>query len=124
MPGRVEGKGIVITGAASGMGRAFALACASEGASVGVLDRDEVGAERVCEEIRDRVGGPAIALVADVSQRGQVASAPDRFIENVGNLDVLFNDAGLNRPMHLIDVTEENWYAIMNVNALGCLIGI
>jgi len=124
MPGRVEGKGIVITGAASGMGRAFALAFAGEGASVGVLDRDEVGAERVAEEIRDRVGSPAIALAADVRHRDQVAAALDRFIDRLGSLDVLFNNAGLNRPMHLIDVTEDNWHAIMDVNALGCLIGI
>jgi 3-hydroxybutyrate dehydrogenase len=61
MPGRVDGKGIVITGAANGMGRAFTFAFASEGGHVGVLDRDEAGAERVAEEIRDRAGGPAIA---------------------------------------------------------------
>jgi len=87
MPGRVEGKGIVITGAASGMGRAFAMAFASQGARVGILDRDEAGAERVSEEIRDRVGAQAIALVADVSQRGQVAAALDRFIDRLGSLD-------------------------------------
>jgi meso-butanediol dehydrogenase / (S,S)-butanediol dehydrogenase / diacetyl reductase len=124
VPGRVEAKGIVITGAASGMGRAFAHALASEGASIGVLDRDKDGAERVADEIRDRVGVPVVALAADVSQRGEVADALDRFIARVGRLDVLFNNAGLNRPMHLIDVTEDNWHAIMDVNALGCLIGI
>jgi meso-butanediol dehydrogenase/(S,S)-butanediol dehydrogenase/diacetyl reductase len=121
--GRVAGKGIVITGAGSGMGRAFALGLAREGATVGVLDRDAAAAERVHSEI-EAESGSSIALTADVSKRSEVAAALDAFTAAVGPLDVLFNNAGFNRPMHLLDVTEENWHAIMDVNALGTLIGI
>ena len=123
MAGRVEGTRIVITGAGSGMGRAFALALAREGGVVGVLDRDADAAQRVAAEI-DAAGGVAHALAADVSVRAQVAAALDTFVAASGGLDVLFNNAGFNRPMHLLDVTEENWHSIMDVNALGTLIGI
>jgi meso-butanediol dehydrogenase / (S,S)-butanediol dehydrogenase / diacetyl reductase len=121
--GRLSGKAVVITGAASGMGRAFALAFAREGATVGILDRDGEAAERVVTEVASE-GGGAISLTADVSRRDQVVAALDSFVSAVGALDVLFNNAGLNRPMHFLDVTEENWHSIMDVNALGTLIGI
>lgn len=123
MARRVEGKAIVITGAGSGMGRAFALALAAEGALVGVLDRDAAAAETVAKAIEVE-GNRAVALAADVSVRSQVAAALDAFVAQAGRLDVLFNNAGFNRPMHLMDVTEDNWHAIMDVNALGTLIGI
>lgn len=121
--GRVAGKSIVVTGSGSGMGRAFVLALAREGATVGVLDMRSDAAEGVRDEVV-AAGGKAMALSADVSRRDQVAAALDSFVETAGRLDVLFNNAGFNRPMHLMDVTEENWHSIMNVNALGTLIGI
>lgn len=75
------------------------------------------------EDIRGS-GGSAIALGADVTNRTEVASALDDFVSQAGGLDVMFNVAGLNVPMHLLDVTEENWRMILDVNALGTLIGI
>ena len=123
MPGRVEDKRIVITGAGSGMGRAFALAMAREGGTVGVLDLREKAARSVCDELAaEKLVG--IPLTADVSKRDQVVAAFDSFLEQAGRLDVLFNNAGFNKPLHLMDVTEENWHSIMDVNALGTLIGI
>jgi meso-butanediol dehydrogenase/(S,S)-butanediol dehydrogenase/diacetyl reductase len=121
--GRVQGLGIVVTGAGSGLGRAFSLALAREGAAVGVLDLDNAAADRVRDEI-EVAGGSAVSLAADVSRREQVVDALDAFVGQAGRLDVMFNNAGFNQPMHLIDVTEDNWHAIMNVNALGTLIGI
>jgi meso-butanediol dehydrogenase/(S,S)-butanediol dehydrogenase/diacetyl reductase len=121
--GRVQGLGIVVTGAGSGLGRAFSLALAREGAAVGVLDLDNAAADRVRDEI-EVAGGSAVSLAADVSRREQVEDALDAFVGQAGRLDVMFNNAGFNQPMHLIDVTEDNWHAIMNVNALGTLIGI
>jgi meso-butanediol dehydrogenase/(S,S)-butanediol dehydrogenase/diacetyl reductase len=113
----------VITGAGSGMGRAFAIALAEQGAVVGVLDRDEAAAEKTTAEITGQ-GNQAIALRADVTSRADIVAALDRFVADAGGLDVMFNNAGFNKPMRLLDVTEENWHAIMTVNALGTLIGI
>jgi meso-butanediol dehydrogenase/(S,S)-butanediol dehydrogenase/diacetyl reductase len=121
--GRLVDQRIVITGAASGMGHAFAAAFARDGATVGVLDRDAVAAEKVAAEITG-AGHDAIALVADVTDRAAVATALDSFVDQAGHLDTMFNNAGFNRPMHLLDVTEDNWNSIMAVNALGTLIGI
>jgi len=123
MAGRVTGKCVVITGAGSGMGRAFALALAREGAFVGILDLDPAKAQAVVGEV-EAESGRALALAADVSKRDEVVSALDAFVEQAGRLDVLFNNAGFNKPMHLLDVTDDNWHAIMDVNALGTLIGI
>lgn len=123
MTGRVEGKAIVITGAGSGMGRAFARGLAQEGATVGVLDLDRAAAESVVGEITSE-SGRAVALSADVSKRDQVAAAFDAFVADAGRIDVLFNNAGLNVPMHLLDVTDDNWHRIMDVNAFGVLLGI
>jgi meso-butanediol dehydrogenase/(S,S)-butanediol dehydrogenase/diacetyl reductase len=121
--GRVQDKAIIVTGAGSGMGRAFALGLAREGAIVGVLDMRRAAADVVVEAIHSE-SLQAFALVADVSKRDQVAAAFDLFVAQAGRLDVLFNNAGFNQPMHLLDVTEANWHAIMDVNALGTLLGI
>jgi meso-butanediol dehydrogenase/(S,S)-butanediol dehydrogenase/diacetyl reductase len=125
MIGRVTGKGIVVTGAGSGLGRAIALKLAGEGATLGVVDINADAAGRVAAEIAALPdAAPALALRADVSKRSEVAAALDAFVAHAGRLDVMFNNAGLNRPMRLLDVTEDNWRSIMDVNALGTLIGI
>ena len=123
MSGRVEGKRIIITGAGSGMGRAFALGLAREGATVGVLDLAMDAAARVVDELAAE-GLTGIALSADVSKRDEVVAAFDAFVSTAGRLDVLFNNAGFNVPMHLLDVTDENWHSIMDVNTFGVLVGI
>jgi len=123
MVGRLSGWAIIVTGAGSGIGRAFAMGLAREGAIVGVLDVSEDAAQLVSAEVRAQ-SLEAVPLRADVSKRPEVAAAFDTFVDHAGKLDVLFNNAGFNKPMRLLDVTEENWRAIMDVNALGTLIGI
>ena len=117
---RLRGTSIVVTGAGSGIGREFVRAFAAEGASVGAVDRDLAAAENVVAEIV-AAGGHAVALRADVSQRADIASALTQFVAWAGKIDVIFNNAGFNKPMPFMDVTEENWHAVMNVNALGVL---
>ncbi len=123
MAGRLGGKAIVVSGAGSGIGRAFAVGLAREGATVGVLDLNADAAQMVCAEVRAE-SGEAVPLRADVSKRAEVVAALDKFVAETGKLDVLFNNAGFNKPLRFLDVTEENWHAIMDVNALGTLIGI
>jgi meso-butanediol dehydrogenase/(S,S)-butanediol dehydrogenase/diacetyl reductase len=119
----VAGKAVVVTGAASGLGRGIAAALAREGAFVGLLDVDGAAAEAAARSIAEAEFDP-VPLAADVRDRGQVSAALDAFVDRAGRLDVMFNNAGFNRPMHLLDVTEDNWRSIMDVNALGVLIGI
>jgi meso-butanediol dehydrogenase / (S,S)-butanediol dehydrogenase / diacetyl reductase len=123
MSHRLEGIAVVVTGAGRGMGRAFAEAFVGEGAIVGVLDLDGGAAEDVTRELAGSFGR-AIPLTANVSDRAQVVAALDAFVEDAGRLDVMFNNAGFNKPLPLLEVTEDNWHAVMDVNALGTLIGI
>jgi meso-butanediol dehydrogenase/(S,S)-butanediol dehydrogenase/diacetyl reductase len=121
--GRLNQKRILITGAGSGIGAGFAVGLAAEGATVGIVDLNLEHAQAVAQEITAS-GGKAIALVADVAERRQISSAIAKFVEFSSGLDVIFNNAGFNKPMPLLEVTEENFNAIMRVNGLGVLIGI
>lgn len=95
----------VVTGAASGMGRATAHLFADEGARVGITDIDESGLEAVAEEIR-AAGGEAWPVVADVSSRAEVTRAVEAMAAHFGGLDILVNNAGLVIPT---TVDDENF---------------
>lgn len=118
--GRLDNTGIIVTGAGSGIGRAFVNGFAREGAKVGVLDLDPKAADMVVAEIT-AAGGAAISLSANVTDRDAIRSEFTRFNEWAGSLDVLFNNAGFNKPMPLLEVTEENWNAILRVNSWAVL---
>ena len=122
MSGRVEGRTIVVTGAASGIGAAIARGLAAEGANAVLADLDEAAAEQVAEGIRAE-GGQALAVRVDVTDRGSVRAGVDAAVDRFGRLDAWFNNAGMNSPMPFLDVTEQNFEAIMRVNAVGVLIG-
>lgn len=121
---RTEGKVIVITGAAQGMGRAIGHKLAHEGANVVFADMNEDGAKEAAEYAASKFGGQAMGYKVDVTKRDEVKGMIDATVEAYGRLDVMFNNAGVNRPQHFLETTEENWHFIMNVNALGVLIGI
>ena len=120
---RLQGKNIVITGAARGMGAAVAEHFAAQGAKVCIADINIDGCNEVVERIKAN-GGEAIAARVDVTQRDEVKAAIDATVAAFGSLNVMINNAGINTPMMFLDVTEENWHKIMTVNGLGCLIGM
>jgi meso-butanediol dehydrogenase/(S,S)-butanediol dehydrogenase/diacetyl reductase len=120
--GRVEGRVVVVTGGASGIGAAIARGLAAEGAAVVVADLDEEAARKVADEATGE-GGRALAVRMDVADRASVAAGIRATVAEFGRLDVMFNNAGFNEPMRFLDVTEENFRRILEVNALGVLIG-
>lgn len=122
MANRMDGKTVVITGAASGMGAGIAAALAGEGACVVIADLDGDAADRAAESLRS-TGARAIGVQADVAVRDDVVRVVHAGAEEFGRIDVWFNNAGFNDPLQFLDVTEENWRRIMEVNALGVLIG-
>ena len=122
MTERLGGRCIVITGAASGIGAAIARGCAREGAHVVIADLDADAGESVAADIRS-AGGSCISVRVDVVDRISVQAAVAAAVQEFGRLDVLFNNAGMNQPMRFLDVTEQNFSAVMTVNALGVLIG-
>jgi NAD(P)-dependent dehydrogenase (short-subunit alcohol dehydrogenase family) len=116
--GELDGLTVIITGGASGIGRAAARRFAAEGAAVAVLDRDGDAATRVAEE----AGGTAHAV--DVRD-GEAFTAVVRAVADVtGRLDVLFNNAGSGdlRPMHTVD--DKLWHRLIDVNLTGTFNGM
>ncbi len=120
---RLKGKNVVITGGAQGMGAAIAVHYAAQGAKVCVTDVNLDGCNDVAARIR-KVGGEAIAAAVDVTKRAQVAAAIRTAVNAFGSINVMLNNAGINKPMMFLDITEDNWHRIMDVNALGVLIGM
>ncbi|MFQ3210949.1 SDR family oxidoreductase [Candidatus Njordibacter sp. Uisw_039] len=120
---RLQGKNIMITGAARGMGAAIAEHYAAQGAKICVADVNLEG----CNEVVARInasGGESIAAKVDVTKRDQVKTAVEATAKAFGSINVMLNNAGVNKPLMFLDITEENWQHIMDINALGTLIGM
>jgi meso-butanediol dehydrogenase/(S,S)-butanediol dehydrogenase/diacetyl reductase len=118
---RVAVKRFLVTGAGSGMGRTIARRLAAEGAQLTLMDLNGDAAAAAAEEIT-AAGGTATPVAGDVTQRQDVAGAVQATVDAYGGLDVLFAIAGIIKPMHFLDVTEENWRMTLEVNGLGSLI--
>jgi len=120
---RLAGKNVLITGGAQGMGAAIGEYYAAQGAKVCLGDINEQG----CKDVADRIkaaGGEAIGVSLDVTKRDQMKAAVQATVDAFGSINVMLNNAGINKPLMFLDVTEENFNKIMEVNALGVLIGM
>jgi len=102
--GRLAGARVLVTGAASGIGRAIAERCAGEGATVALLDLDGEAAERA----RAEVGG-ALALAANVTDAGAVSAAVERICAALGGLDGVVNNAGIPMVGRVDELAEDDW---------------
>ena len=126
--GRLEGKVAVITGAASGIGRATALAMTREGARVVVSDRDLAPASAVVDEIAGR-GGEALPLRVDVRSEDDIAALIAFAVESWGGLDIVHNNAGttdvslVGADGPITEMTVELWDHMMAVNLRGPMLG-
>jgi NAD(P)-dependent dehydrogenase (short-subunit alcohol dehydrogenase family) len=111
----------VVTGAASGIGRAIASGFAREGARVVLLDIDEKAATEVAQEIRD-AGGKAESFALDVTRRENCFAVAMEIAENVGAVSILVNNAGINRRNAFTadaDAVLQDWQDIMAINLNG-----
>jgi len=117
--GMLEGKVAIVTGGASGIGRATALAFSNEGAKVAVADVNDEGGEETVEMIRNS-GGSAFFVHADVSKSAEVEKMVDKTVETYGRLDCAFNNAGIaGEWAPITECTEENWDRVNRVNLKG-----
>jgi NAD(P)-dependent dehydrogenase (short-subunit alcohol dehydrogenase family) len=112
---QLKDKVALVTGGASGIGRATALMFAREGAAVAVADLDEAGAQAVAQVIADG-DGRAIAVHCDVSQADDCRRAVQQTMDAFGGLDILFNNAGIIRRTTVLGISEEEWDQVMAVN--------
>ena len=112
--GRVAGKAAIVTGAASGIGRATARVLAREGASVCVADVDEAGGRQVVDEIQ-ATGGEAIFVRADVGARDDVIGMFARTEEAFGRVDIVHNNAIRVRDGAATELDERDWDGTLNI---------
>ena len=112
---RFEGKVAIVTGAASGLGRAVAQRLASEGANVACVDLNGDGVE----ETAGALEGKAVALRCDISDEASVAATVDAAVSALGAPDVVCNVAGLGKLQHTLDTTLADWQRMINVNLTG-----
>jgi meso-butanediol dehydrogenase/(S,S)-butanediol dehydrogenase/diacetyl reductase len=111
----LEGKRVLVTGGASGIGAATAARFLQEGSAVVVLDRDAHGREEIQRQLPDLAG----TVDADVSNQQQVHAAIDDAVKIMGGLDVLINNAGISIRHKFLDITAEDWDKIIAVNLTG-----
>lgn len=111
----------LITGGGSGIGEATALAFAREGAKVVVVDREEQKATSVVSQIK-RQGGVALSVRADVTREEDIKGMMKVVKSEYGRLDILDNNAGMSIIKPLLEISEEDFHRIMNLNVLGILL--
>ena len=117
----VQGKGVLITGASSGFGAHFARVLASEGAKVGLAARRVDALESIAEEIR-KAGGVAAVTPLDVADSGSVRRGVRAIEQALGRIDVLVNNSGVSIGRPLLEQSEADFDAVMNVNLRGAFL--
>jgi len=117
----LEGRVVVITGAANGIGAACARRLARDGARVALWDVAEAAGSALAAELR-AAGQDACFIACDVSSKAAVDAATATTIREFGRIDGLVNNAGIFRAAEFLDVTEEDWDAVINVNLKGAFL--
>lgn len=119
--GRVQDRVVIVTGGAGGIGAAACRAIAAEGGKVVVADLDADAARNVAAAITEE-GGAAESIGVDVTDRSQVQAMIRKTVDTFGELNVIFNNAGMNRPRGFMDVDEANFEQIVRVNTWGVIV--
>jgi gluconate 5-dehydrogenase len=115
---KLDGKVAVVTGGSRGFGKAMALGLADAGADVVVASRTQADLDKVAEEIKAK-GRKALAIAADTTDKDSIKNLAAKTIEEFGKIDILVNNAGQGTNVPFLNMTEEQWDQIINVNLKG-----
>src|SRR5947209_4351134 len=116
---KLEGRNALVTGSDQGIGQAIALRLAEEGANVAINYRkNREGAEQTRSQIESK-GRRAAVLQADVGIVAEARSLVDAAVAALGSLDILVNNAGIEKNAPFLDVAEQDYQAVINVNLTG-----
>jgi len=115
----LAGKSAIVTGAASGIGRAIAVALSQEGCSLCLVDRAPLDKITAVVDAIAAAGGSALAVQADVADEGQVISAVASAASQLGNIDIVVNNAGILIEKPLLETTAGDFDAVIAVNLKG-----
>ncbi len=115
---RLKNKVAIITGAASGIGKATAKLFAEYGAKIVVADIDEDGGNQTVTDIQD-AGYKAIFVQTDVTIKDHTEQMVEKTVETYGKLDILFNNAGIAMRLPVAELSEEDWHRCLDVNLTG-----
>src|SRR5207253_3230023 len=112
----LAGQAAIVTGGGRGIGRATALELARQGADIVIAELDKAGAEKTAAEVQG-LGRKALVLPTDVTKPADLKAMAERTQKQFGRIDVLINNAGIYRAAASLDVTEEHWDAVLDINA-------
>lgn len=119
----LEERTAVVTGGARGIGLAIGKRFAEAGANVLIGDLNKTGADEAAETIAREFGHQAIGVELDVTDGASIAAAADRAILELGGLDIWVNNAGIYPSTPLLDMTDQDWDKVLDVNLRGTFIG-
>jgi meso-butanediol dehydrogenase/(S,S)-butanediol dehydrogenase/diacetyl reductase len=119
MSGALEGKTVVITGAASGQGRAGAILFAREGANLALCDIDDAGLDETAKLLAAEASVEVLAQRCDIAVTSEVAEFVAAVVERFGVIDVIYNNAGVMLRRSIEDTTEEDWDRVHDINVKG-----
>jgi 3-oxoacyl-[acyl-carrier protein] reductase len=112
----IKDKSVLVTGAASGIGRAVAVAFAEQGARVGVNHLGRAAEAQATAQAVEQAGGAALVVEADVCERAQVRAMVDAVLRRFGRIDVLVNNAGIVLVKPFLDTTPEDWRRVIETD--------
>ena len=115
---RLKDKVILVTGARKGIGETVALALAKEGADLALVSRSIQADSQLVKEV-EALGRKVFVRQVDIGDRSQVFAMVDDVLDKFGRIDVLFNNAGISKPVMLWNTTEESWNEIIKINLSG-----
>jgi len=114
----MHGKNVIVTGAASGLGKATAQVLAGAGAAIAIIDVNESGAKAVADEINGR-GGRAVNIHGDITRRESAHALFGKAVDSLGRIHGLINNAGIYPRRPIFEITDDEWNASLAVNVRG-----